>query len=690
MRTASQQISVETNMCLAHSGTPPAERGALRFIPYLVTYVTLLGWHYRVAGTVSFAAAGWLLLILATATAIGDLFCSVILKRHQRLWNAPTRLLIGLLLSNLLLFLSGMVLPFGLAAHSVVLLLVALLLWGRACRAGRVRAFAPVHASENLLFVLGAVAVTIWCNDILRPIEIEADTAIIRAWMDIFYHLSQIASFASSRGPGTLFDVQMAGAPAQPYHMASYMLPAALVDATGVSTYVAYASLLMPLGLLVTVLGAYSLAAVAFGRWPALAGAAALILLPDAAQLGFGNPFLGYHWLQQIAPAQMYGVASAAVVFALILEGCRSGRPALALCSYFFVLATLLYKAQIFVAISFVALVLPVFYLPGRWTRFRLPILVILVSVYFGAAAISQLSTSVPTLRLDGSGLSPYMGAVMNLQDDGFIKNLFASIQAAAGTSWILQALAFSLLLLVCTFGVYLPAYLCLLRRPAPLSTKLSRIFPLLVVCIYLVMATCLALDERHIGTMEELLHRPFVWAYFVVVVFLGAALYASVFGDGLPAARIARAALLGAAVLLLGVPLHYGQRIQTFKTWQTEYPTLPVCQVDIARYIKAHSQPGAIVQDSLNDPSYRLTALSERKPYAMDSGGVRLPAGIKERLMELAALKLLESGDELIAAMRNRGIRWYVLNPGDHVKWAEAARGQKVLDCSGYVLFKF
>ena len=173
--------------------------------------------------------------------------------------------------------------------------------------------------------------------------------------------------------------------------MASYMLPAALVDATGVSTYVAYASLLMPLGLLVTVLGAYSLAAVAFGRWPALAGAAALILLPDAAQLGFGNPFLGYHWLQQIAPAQMYGVASAAVVFALILEGCRSGRPALALCSYFFVLATLLYKAQIFVAISFVALVLPVFYLPGRWTRFRLLILVILISVYFGAAAISQL-----------------------------------------------------------------------------------------------------------------------------------------------------------------------------------------------------------------------------------------------------------------------------------------------------------
>jgi len=318
------------------------------------------------------SVASWLLLTVVTAVLIGDLFCSATLRQHPRLCNAPTRLLIGLLLYNLILFLTGMLLPYGLATHAFVLILGAILLWVRAFGAGKVQILSPVHPSENLLFLLGVAAVTIWCWDLLRPIEIRADTAIIRAWMDIFYHLSQIASFAASRGLGTLFDVQMAGAPAQPYHMASYMLPAALVDATGVSTYVAYASLLTPLGLLMTVMGAYSLAAAAFGKWPALAGAAALILLPDAAQQGFGNhPFLGYHWLQQIAPAQMYGVASAAVVFALVLEGCRSARLTLILCSYFFVLATLLYKVQIFVAISLLALVLPVFYMRGRWARFR-------------------------------------------------------------------------------------------------------------------------------------------------------------------------------------------------------------------------------------------------------------------------------------------------------------------------------
>lgn len=66
---------------------------------------------------------------------IGDLFCSPTLRQHPRLCNAPTRLLIGLLLYNLILFLTGMLLPYGLATHAFVLLLAAFLLWLRAFRA---------------------------------------------------------------------------------------------------------------------------------------------------------------------------------------------------------------------------------------------------------------------------------------------------------------------------------------------------------------------------------------------------------------------------------------------------------------------------------------------------------------------------------------------------------------------------
>ncbi|MCV6797949.1 hypothetical protein OII53_17800 [Achromobacter ruhlandii] len=662
---------------------------ALRFMPLIVTFLMLLGWQYRATGQVSTVTSGWLLLIIATAMLIGDLVCSTALRQCISLHAFSARLLIGILVSNLILFLSAILLPFGLAINSMALLVIMLLLWMAARRMGLVLAFDRPHVSEQILFPLAAVAVTIWCWDTLRPIEITGNGAVIRAWQDIYYHLSQISSFGYSRGASTLFDVQMAGAPMQPYHMASYILAAAMFDATGISSYAVYASLMLPLGLFATVLGAYMLGEVAFGKWPALAGALALILLPDAAQQGFGNPFLGYYWLQLIAPSLMYGVASAAVVFACLLEASRSGRLAPMLFGYFFVLVTLLYKAQIFVAISLLALLLPLLFLQGRLSRYRFPLLVAAVVIYFGAAAISQLSTSVPTLRLDGSGLGPYFGAILSHQDDGLLNQVFKGLLGAAGQSWPLKALVFSLLLLVCTFGVYLPAYLVMLRRPWTGASRLARVFPLLVVAVYLVMATCLALDERRVGTMEELLHRPFVWAYFVVVVFFGATLYARTFGDAPPVWRSARIALL-CTVLLLAVPAHFGQRIQTFKTWQTSYPVMPACLVEVARYIEMHSQPGDVVQDSLNDPQYRFTGLSQRRPYALDSGGVRLPAGIHARLDELARIKAIESGPEVVAAMRATGIRWYVVNPDDPVKWVAAMRDQKAHECGGYLVFRF
>lgn len=106
--------------------------------------------------------------------------------------------------------------------------------------------------------------------------------------------------------------------------------------------------------------------------------------------------------------------------------------------------------------------------------RFRAPTVIALTCIYFGAAGISQLSMSVPTLRLDGSGLSAYPVAVLSLQDDGHIKNVFVSMLAGAG-SWILQALIFSMLLLICTFGVYLSGYIFLQYRNRSISGKLVR-----------------------------------------------------------------------------------------------------------------------------------------------------------------------------------------------------------------------
>ena len=268
-----------------------------------------------------------------------------------------------------------------------------------------------------------------------------------------------------------------------------------------------------------TALAAFSLGQLVFGKWPALAAGLALMLLPDAPQQGFGNPFLGYHWLQQVNPAQGYGVASAAFVFMLMLEACRTTQYRLIFLAYVFVIVTLLYKAQIFVAIAFPALVFPVLFMKGRIANYRVPLLLLFTAIYLGIVALSQMSLSVPTMRLDGSGLTAYSSLILGFQTDGFIKQTFTSLFFSAGNNGYLRAGSFVLMLIICTFGVYPVLYAALLGHLKRSFKPVVWLFPLMVVSIYLIMAIRLALDDRHIGMPEELLHRPFVWAYFVLVV---------------------------------------------------------------------------------------------------------------------------------------------------------------------------
>jgi hypothetical protein len=87
----------------------------------------------------------------------------------------------------------------------------------------------------------------------------------------------------------------------------------------------------------------------------------ALFLLPDAFYQGWGNLFLGqFHWLIQASPAMPYGVASAALVFSCIFLFYKEQKIRLVVIAYGLVIMTLLFKSQIFVAISLPALILPI------------------------------------------------------------------------------------------------------------------------------------------------------------------------------------------------------------------------------------------------------------------------------------------------------------------------------------------
>jgi len=657
-------------------------------LPFAWLGGVLLGWHYLAAGSISVSAAAFLLSILGGWYFVGDLFVKFVLADHERFTSLIARLALGSILANVLLYLSALALPFGPAADWLLLFALSGTGWAFARRGAVAAALPRASAPEAIFLLFAPIAITLWCRELLAPVQSDGSVVVVRAWLDIFYHLCEIARFAGSRGIGTISDLHMAGVHSTPYHEASYIFSAALVDAASVTALVSYASLLVPLGLLVAALASYALTSTVFGGWPALAAGVALLLLPDAVQQGAGNPFFGYHWMLQIAPAYGYGLASAAITFMLLHEACRSGLYRLVLAGWFFVLFALLHKAQVFFAIAYLALVFPSLFFRGLSPSLRVVSGLLLTGIFWTVITASQSVPGVPVIRLDGTGLFAYSRLVLNNQAAGIPRQIFTAL--SGGGSWPGVAAAFAVLLAICTFGLQLPAYVVQLRRLRRSEAARVWLFPLLVAALYLVMATCLAQDDRRIGMPEELQHRPFVWAYYVMALWAAAAAYRRCFGDAPPRAAIARWSLcIGAAALLL-VPFRFGEAIQTYRGWGFGYQKLPAGLVSAADFVRANSARGDLVQDSVNSTALVLSAFSERQPFALSDKGYREPEGLRVRMLALRQVLGLDDGRQVAAFMQQNSVRWLLIHPGDPAPWAKTLGSPPAYESDGFRVYRF
>lgn len=662
-----------------------------RWIGLASVYACMLYWAYRASGGLSLGVAVCLLIILLGSLLIGDLFVRYLLKSDDAFETTSARLVIGALLSSAILFVSDFTLPLNLLVMWALILLGAILLWFRGGRRDPSGLPQASWLSETLFLSVAPVIVTIWCAELLPPLEVRGDLVVVRGWQDIFYHISQIAVFASSKGLGTVYDIQMAGAAARPYHFASYLLPALLVKATGVSALQAYACFLVPFGVLLTALAAYSMASVIFGKWPAFAGGLSVLLLPDAFELNFGNKFLGdYYWLQQIAPAGNYGVACAALAFMLMFESRHRASLKLVAAGYFFGLLTLIFKAQFFVAISFLIFVFPVLFVLRLSRGRRLLLLLALTGIYVLTLYLSQGVSAVPLIRPDGSGLSWYSTVVVDNQAAGPIRGAAEAALAYGNGVWVLKAGIFALYLFLITFGLYGLAYVIALPWHMRKFEPAVSLFPILIIAMYLAMAVSLAADDRHTGKPEELLHRPWVWAYFVLVVWCAAGSYHLILGDTLPPGAARRSFLCVLACGFLIVPLQFNTAIALYPLWNQGYPRLPLCELNVADFLKSHSHPDEVIQDSQNDPLFVLSALSERRAYAVDSGGIRMPLGLDARLASLRDLKAIGDPGRFLAYMQQHKIAWYVSEPGTTVPGRQALQGYRAYQCQGFDVYHF
>ena len=76
------------------------------------------------------------------------------------------------------------------------------------------------------------------------------------------------------------------------------------------------------------------------------------------------------------------------------------------------------------------------------------------------------------------------------------------------------------------TLGAFVVLYPFLAGHVARHRDAMVAALPVLVAAVYLVMSSGLAYGAHGAGQPEELLHLPFVWAYFVACIWTGAALH--------------------------------------------------------------------------------------------------------------------------------------------------------------------
>jgi hypothetical protein len=294
-------------------------------------------------------------------------------------------------------------------------------------------------------------------------------------------------------------------------------------------------------------------------------------------------------------------------------------------------------------------------------------------------------------LRLDGSGLLPYSNLLASAQSDGFMKRLLSSTLGLG--PGIAFAAALSLLLLLATFGAWTIVYPAVLSRLKARSGMPAALFPALVALNYLVMSTGLAMDSRRIGQPEELLHRPFVWAYFVVCAWAGAGLYLMAFGGDAP--RPGRSRILAALVVILALvgALHFGRDIQSLRAWfpKADGTHVATCLVRVARHVRETGDATDLIQSSDNDPRAQMSGLSQRQAFAIDAANrMGMSPAKARRLEELARLKEMEREETALDYLRRNRIRWYVLAPGDRTRWPASMDRYEEFRCEGYRVYRF
>jgi len=550
----------------------------------------------------------------------------------------------------------------------------------------------PLSAVGLLSVFVSLVAATGWCQDLLVPTSPIEDGIVFKPWKDFFAHASIVAQNVGDQSLGEIGNYEWKGFPPLIYHYASYSIATCLAKVGRVPAYSAVLGFWSPFGSFLAGLGSYALGRALWSRRAGLAALAAAVLMPDGVMLNIAHPYYGYFWLQHIAPGGLYAVAVAGSALILITKGVREDRRMWILSGVIVGSSVAFFKIHIFAAAFPLLVSFAILAWPGRkpW-QWLIPGVCLVSGVILVAVANHfQVGAAV---HFDFSGGAWYWSILANRARGTPVESWYRLFtNPGPFASHLPQAIGLLLLNALGIFAVLAPTVWLIALRCN--TWQVSEVISVAAVAILLVMTFGLS-ENTMLGNADELIHRPFVWAYWLVASLTAGRLSSMTAQSRL---HLPNWAVATAIIALLLIPARYGSGLQRGKWSGAEvHSHLRVDRglIDCANYIRSQPPLNAVVQDSKwNEVLPILGALSERPSFAArPEFWIRISKAFrgspyKEQLRKLHALQQATTIPDLQRTVRDTGLRWYVVHPGDSYPWPTEFRDHPVFESGGYKVY--
>jgi len=549
----------------------------------------------------------------------------------------------------------------------------------------------PLSALGLLSVIVSLVAATGWSQDLIFPTTSVDRAVVFKPWSDFFIHATFVARSLRAE---TLFQVgnyEWKGFPAIFYHYASYSIPICLAKVGSLPGYATVVGFWAPFGSFLTGLASYALGRVFWSQAAGLAALVATSLIPDMALLNSAHPTYGYFWLQHASPGGLYAVAVAGIALILIFQGVREGRRVWIASGVVTGAFVVFFKIQIFAA-AFPLLVS--FAIVGWPPRKQWQWLILGGCVAAGVAMLPLANRFYvgPNVQFDLSGSVWYWQVLAKMANGTPVESwyrVFNNIHPFPSH----LALAIGLLL-VNALGIFaIVAPLIWLFVACRKMWQASEGISLAAIAILMLMTFGMGgtgtSDNAH-----EFIHRPFVWAYWLVGSLAAGRLFSLL-------ARRRRQlwtrAVVVSSIALTLIPVCYGSGLQRGKgSVGNVRSSIRVDRglIDCARYISDQPPADAVVQDSQLDKFLIVGALTDRPSFAARvdewtrQSKVFRESGYREQLGKLQRLQQATTIPDLQRYVRETGIRWYVAHPDDANRWPAEFRNQPAFESNGYRVY--